>query len=144
MNHLQRIVFLIGLCIIGLMLLVPPWRYVELREGDNIERNAGYGFIFSPPSVKDHEAIREAFSIPKNRTIDISLNMNRTTSNVSISNMSAPTPKPTPKPTPEIVPVEIIESDYEVRLDSTRLLIQCGVIVFVALGFAAFLYKPHE
>lgn len=140
MNKLQRIVLLIGLCAVGLMLLMPPWKYIALREGDNIERSAGYALIFSPPSVKDHEAIRAAFSIPKTREVRYPLSSDNTRVNINGRYVD----RPTPTPTPRFEPVEILESGYEVRLDTTRLLIQCGVAVFIALGFTAFLSKPRE
>lgn len=95
------------------MLLVPPWKYVQtMSSGYRIpprERNAGYALVFSPPSVKDHDAIREAFSIPLAR--------------------------------PDGKPIEIFESYYEVRLDSTRLLAQCAAATLVTLGLVVFLHR---
>jgi hypothetical protein len=34
--------------------LCPPWVYVFNAEGAHVERNAGYGLIFSPPSPESH------------------------------------------------------------------------------------------
>lgn len=113
MNRLQRISIFVGLCVVGLMLLIPPWKYIQtMSSGDRIpprERNAGYAVVFSPPSVKDHEAIREAFSVPQTR--------------------------------PDGKPVEIYESYYEVRLDTSRLLAQCAAASFVTLGLVVFLHR---
>jgi hypothetical protein len=115
MNRLQRISTFVGLCVVGLMLLIPPWKYIQtMSSGDRIpprERNFGYAFVFSPPSVKDHEAIREAFSVPLTR--------------------------------PDGKPIEIYESYYEVRLDATRLLGQCGAVVFITLGLVTFLHRKR-
>lgn len=138
MNRRQRIVTFVGLCIIGLMLFVPPWKYIQtMSSGDRItprERNAGYAFVFGPPSLKDHEAIREAFSIPKTREVVH-------TSHVNDLWLSIPDASPTPSPTPDIIPVEIHESYFEVRLDTTRLLAQCGAAALVTLGLVVFLQR---
>lgn len=92
MNKLQRIITFIGLFVVGLMLLLPPWKYIQtINHGDRIpprERNAGYALVFSPPSVKGHEAIREAFSVPLTR--------------------------------PDGKPIEIFESYYEVQLNENE------------------------
>jgi hypothetical protein len=58
-NKIQRITTFVGFCVVGLMLLVPPWKYIQtMRSGDMIpplERNAGYALVFSPPSLKDQK-----------------------------------------------------------------------------------------
>ena len=110
MNRRQRIATFIGFCVIAGMLLVPPWKYVKFLDGA-VERDAGYAFVFSPPSVKDHEAIREAYSLPKTL------------------------------PTGEVY--EISERIYEVRLDTMRLLAQCGVGAFLTLGLVVALYRKR-
>lgn len=101
---------------VGLMLLAPPWKYVQtMSSGERIptrERTAGYALVFAPPSVKDHEAVREAFSVPQTR--------------------------------PDGKPVEIHESYYEVRLDATRLLVQCAAVAAVALGLVVFLHATRS
>jgi hypothetical protein len=113
MNRLQRITTFVGLCVMGLMLLMPPWKYVQtMSNGDRIpprERDAGYAPVFAPPSVKDHEAVREAFSVPETRS--------------------------------DGKPVVIYESYYEVRLDTIRLLIQCAAALFLTLGLMTFLHR---
>jgi hypothetical protein len=137
-NRLQRITTLVGFCVVGLMLLVPPWKYIQtMRSGDRIpplERNAGYALVFSPPSLKDHEAIREAFAIPKTREVVHTFHTNDLWSSI-------PDASPTPSPTPDIIPVEIYESYFEVRLDTTRLLAQCGAVALVTLGLVVFLHR---
>jgi hypothetical protein len=115
MNRSQRIAILVGFCVVGLILLVPPWKYVQLRNrGDKyyLERDAGYSFVFDPPSVKDTEAIREAFSIPQATTGG--------------------------------KPVEIYESYYEIHLDTNRLLVQCAVVLFVTLGLVSFFHRKQS
>jgi hypothetical protein len=68
MNRPQKTVVLIGVVVVAGMMLFPPWKYVRLDKGDNIERDAGYALVFSPPSLKNHAAIMDAFSVPKTRT----------------------------------------------------------------------------
>jgi hypothetical protein len=46
MNKKQRVVILIGIVIIAMMLLVPPYRYY--LSGNYDGGHAGYGLIFSP------------------------------------------------------------------------------------------------
>lgn len=51
MNKKQRIIIIIGLGIILLMGLIPPWKCaISVPKFTRVERPAGYGFIFYPPS----------------------------------------------------------------------------------------------
>jgi hypothetical protein len=131
MNKPQRVVVLVAVLVVAAMLLFPPWQYVELRQGDNLERSAGYALVFSPPSLKNHAAIMDAYSVPKTR-VDRFTNANN--ANVSISNMAGrPAYTPTPEP-PRVVPNDVDESDYQVRLDTARLMIQCVVVIVLTIG----------
>jgi hypothetical protein len=56
MNKKQKNVVLVGILIIVLMGLVPPWNF-RIGGGERyIERPAPYGFIFSPPSYSGYVA----------------------------------------------------------------------------------------
>ncbi len=44
MNNKQRAVLTIGLIVVALMLIVPPWKRNAAHGGDH----AGYGLLFSP------------------------------------------------------------------------------------------------
>jgi hypothetical protein len=51
MNKKQRIIIIIGVGIILLMGLIPPWKCAfSVPRLPHLERLAGYGFIFYPPS----------------------------------------------------------------------------------------------
>jgi len=51
MNKKQRTIIIIGLGIILLMGVIPPWKCAfSLAHLSRLERPAGYGFIFYPPS----------------------------------------------------------------------------------------------
>ncbi len=51
MNKKQRTIIIIGLGIILLMGLIPPWKCAfSVARLPRLERPAGYGFIFYPPS----------------------------------------------------------------------------------------------
>lgn len=53
----QKVVLIIGVVIIALMCLVPPWKYTFSMESTYSERPAGYFVIFTPPSrVNDTNA----------------------------------------------------------------------------------------
>jgi hypothetical protein len=145
MSKPQKIVVLIGVATVALMLLFPSWKYVRDTGRERIERDAGYGLIFSPPSLKDHESIREAFSIPATRpAYDPSVtNMSNlaTNTNLSPGAASRPTLVPTPTPAPKFAPVLIDEDEFQIRIDTTRLLIQCAVALFLTLGGVVFLHR---
>jgi len=49
MNRKQQIVLLIGLAVILLMGLFPPWRGFVKTTVPVYEQNAGYAFLFNPP-----------------------------------------------------------------------------------------------
>ena len=56
MNKAQKICLQVGAGVVALMLLFPPWVFVERMEGIfqgggglEFNRPAGYGFILSPP-----------------------------------------------------------------------------------------------
>jgi hypothetical protein len=58
MNKKQKIVCLIGVGVIILMTLIPPWYYhvASRRVGDRqivFEHQGNYGFLFSPPDPPD-------------------------------------------------------------------------------------------
>lgn len=59
MNKKQRVVFLVGVGIIILMGLIPPWYYrAVLPSGDHIAQftvraDRDYGFLFDPPPTFD-------------------------------------------------------------------------------------------
>jgi hypothetical protein len=66
MNKKQRTI-IIGLAIILLMGLIPPWKCAfSLAKYPRLERPAGYGFIFYPPSPVKVAGSGEFFS-PMNR-----------------------------------------------------------------------------
>ena len=51
MNHKQKKVLLIGIAVIVLMGLFPPWQETRARENRPLSRSpAGYHFILTPPS----------------------------------------------------------------------------------------------
>jgi hypothetical protein len=50
MNKKQRTTIIIGVGIILLMGLIPPWKCTFSASGLRLERPSGYGFIFYPPS----------------------------------------------------------------------------------------------
>lgn len=53
MNKKQKVVFLVGVGIIVIMGLIPPWYYHSVRSLDQriaFEINGDYGSLFSPPS----------------------------------------------------------------------------------------------
>lgn len=51
MNKKQRTIIIIGLGVILLMGLIPPWKCAfSVPRLAHLERPAGYGFIFYPPS----------------------------------------------------------------------------------------------
>jgi hypothetical protein len=50
MNKKQKTVFLVGVGLIVLIGLIPPWHYDVLEPGQRPKKiHAGYGFLFCPP-----------------------------------------------------------------------------------------------
>ncbi len=101
MNKVQRIILTAGVIFISLLLLIPPWKYFYTERREKAERSAGYHFIFATPSLKDHEAIRNAFSFPK----------------------------------------EINERNFQVRIDTTRLFVQCAFALLAMVGLLIAFYR---
>jgi len=66
MNIKQRITFSLGITIITLMGVFPPWKYVyDFPGGTNVpglrvERPAGYHSIVSPPQIPDDKTIGQS------------------------------------------------------------------------------------
>lgn len=60
MNAEQKKVVLGSISIFVLMLLFPPWLYID--ENTSNQRSAGYRFINSPPPIQSHE---EMFGTPE-------------------------------------------------------------------------------
>jgi hypothetical protein len=52
------------------------------------------------------------------------------------------TPTPTPEP-PQVVPNDINEGSYQVRLDAARLGVQCGIAAVMAFGLLVFGHKSE-
>jgi hypothetical protein len=55
MNRTQRNVLLIGILLILLMLIFPPWKYFDGNTSDHT--SAGYHFFRTPPPLKSAEEI---------------------------------------------------------------------------------------
>jgi hypothetical protein len=74
LNKGQKRVLLLGMALMILSELFPPWRYID--NDTSAERSAGYHFITITPTVKSPEEMRmifpqsyslEAISVSKNR-----------------------------------------------------------------------------
>jgi hypothetical protein len=52
-DHRRRNVWLTGLIVTTLMVLFPPWLYLDTYTSN--QRSAGYHFLFSRPPVKTYE-----------------------------------------------------------------------------------------
>jgi hypothetical protein len=60
MNKKQKVVFLVGVGIIVLMGLIPPWHCEVLFDLDQkipLTMEAGYGFLFSPPTFESYPSL---------------------------------------------------------------------------------------
>jgi len=53
MNKKQKYILLVGLFIIALMGLLPPW-YFRFKGSVVVDRPGPYAFIFSPPTYKPY------------------------------------------------------------------------------------------
>ena len=60
MNKKQNICMWIGIIVIALMWLYPPWKYTIVLVGSNTTYDVptGYYFIFAPPSVRIFWSLR--------------------------------------------------------------------------------------
>ena len=58
MNQKQRIAIAIGIILVALCGLVPPYYGERVSTGDNLKANVGYRLIFAPPSP---QTVAEAF-----------------------------------------------------------------------------------
>jgi hypothetical protein len=72
MNKKQKIVISIGIAVIVLMALFPPYTDVVLRDGDNLKSFCGYSSFFSPPKPSRYRGSRHNYYIDSQRiTIQI-------------------------------------------------------------------------
>jgi hypothetical protein len=53
MNKKQTIISIVGVVVIFIMGLLPPWTYYESDPTTHREMSAGYYFIFAPPAPDD-------------------------------------------------------------------------------------------
>jgi hypothetical protein len=68
MNKKQKVVLLVGVAIIVLMGLIPPWYYHVVRTEDQriaFEGEGGYAFLFSPPSFSLKSSSHYPFEDPR-------------------------------------------------------------------------------
>lgn len=66
MNKNQKIVIMIGLIVIVLMGVVPPWVYTFSLQGSRSKYSAGYSPIVSPPPRQaDHPAYGVSLDISR-------------------------------------------------------------------------------
>ena len=130
MSKIQRIILIVGTFFVALMLLIPPWKYLYTGEREKVERSAGYYLVFAPPSLKDHERIRGAFSFPKTKT-------EMRYPQAMVFNTAAPVSNPEPI----TVPYEINERAFQLRIDTMRLLVQCAFALLLTVGLAIAFYR---
>ncbi len=75
MNIKQRITLSVGIMIITLMGVFPPWKYVYDFPGGadvpwlRVERPTGYHPVFSPPQIPDEKTISTLFGFDERRVI---------------------------------------------------------------------------
>lgn len=50
-NKRQKNIIIIGLIVFGIMCLFPPWVVFDYNRIRNIRLDAGYSFIFWPPTI---------------------------------------------------------------------------------------------
>jgi len=54
LNALQRKILLVGIAVIVLMGICPPWKHTFKYKSINSEEPAGYGLIVYPPSAEGY------------------------------------------------------------------------------------------
>lgn len=57
MNKKQVIISIIGVTVVFLMGLIPPWKTVDTSSMTTREMPAGYYFIFAPPEPDEEELL---------------------------------------------------------------------------------------
>jgi hypothetical protein len=127
MNIKQRITLSLGITIITLMGVFPPWKYVYdfpgamVVPGLRVERPAGYHFIASPPQIPDDKTVAAVFGFDERRVME---------DNDPLSPQSLMEETGRAQPRPKIYARYYFQTQIETR----RLLMQCFIAAFFVVG----------
>jgi len=136
MNIKQRITLSLGITIISLMGVFPPWKYVyDFPGGANlpglrVERPVGYHSIVSPPQIPDDKTIGTLFGFDERRVME---------DNDPLSPQSFMEETGRAQPRPKLY----ARYYFQAQIDTRRLLMQCFFAAFFVVGLF-FVFRNHR